>query len=270
MQITTRIDARERGLTHYFTGKPCGKGHIDKRYVSTTKCFECNKQKMAARRLKNWVWSTSRDDLQTEKLLRTEARSNDIVTYTSVVPCKRGHLGDRYSGTGGCVECSKNRQAKRHAENREEQNRKRKERRLANIHQERKTGRDYREKNKEEVQRKHTALRRRKRHTDPLFALKHSIRSLISGSINRSGYKKNAKTEQILGCTIHFFKEHLERQFLKGMNWENRHLWHIDHITPVAAAKCEDDIIALNRFTNLRPMWAKDNIAKTDAIEFLI
>ena len=46
------------------------------------------------------------------------------------------------------------------------------------------------------------------------------------------------------------------------MNWENRGLWHIDHIIPLATAKTEDEIIRLNHYTNLQPLWAIDNLKK--------
>ena len=40
-----RQDARRRGLTRYFTGKPCRRGHIAERYVSDQTCCECRKSK---------------------------------------------------------------------------------------------------------------------------------------------------------------------------------------------------------------------------------
>lgn len=39
--IASRAEARAAGQTHYFTGKPCGKGHVALRFVSTCQCFEC-------------------------------------------------------------------------------------------------------------------------------------------------------------------------------------------------------------------------------------
>jgi CheY-like chemotaxis protein len=40
-----RQEARQRGLTRYFTGKPCSRGHIAQRYVSDQTCCECRKSK---------------------------------------------------------------------------------------------------------------------------------------------------------------------------------------------------------------------------------
>ncbi len=37
----SRKQARATGLTHYFTGKPCSRGHINLRYVSAMKCIQC-------------------------------------------------------------------------------------------------------------------------------------------------------------------------------------------------------------------------------------
>lgn len=106
--------------------------------------------------------------------------------------------------------------------------------------------------------------------SDPVFALKHRIRNLISLTFRRNGYSKKSKTQELLGCDWLMFKGHIERQFLKGMTWENRSEWHIDHITPTATASNETDVVSLNHFTNLRPMWAIDNLAKGDQITHLI
>src|SRR5690625_935090 len=42
MIITSRKEAKSLGLTHYFTGKPCIRGHTSKRWVSSGKCMSCH------------------------------------------------------------------------------------------------------------------------------------------------------------------------------------------------------------------------------------
>ena len=41
--IISRQEAREKGLTHYFTGKACRNGHASERLVSGGRCVECRK-----------------------------------------------------------------------------------------------------------------------------------------------------------------------------------------------------------------------------------
>lgn len=48
MDIITRKDALAQGLTHYFTGKPCKRGHLAVRYASTKSCIECTAAHNAA------------------------------------------------------------------------------------------------------------------------------------------------------------------------------------------------------------------------------
>lgn len=45
MEIISKKQAQETGLTRYFTGKPCCKGHIAERMVSTRTCLECKRQR---------------------------------------------------------------------------------------------------------------------------------------------------------------------------------------------------------------------------------
>lgn len=40
----------------------------------------------------------------------------------------------------------------------------------------------------------------------------------------------------------------------------DRFKWHIDHIIPVDYAKSDRDLLYLNHYLNLSPMWASDNI----------
>ncbi|NCS94365.1 MAG: hypothetical protein GW761_11245, partial [Leptospira sp.] len=87
-----------------------------------------------------------------------------------------------------------------------------------------------------------------------------------SGSFKRKGYKKGSKTEQILGCSFLDFKEYIEEQFTQGMNWANYGQWHIDHIIPISVAENEAQILILNRYQNLRPLWADENLSKSDSV----
>jgi hypothetical protein len=48
------------------------------------------------------------------------------------------------------------------------------------------------------------------------------------------------------------------------MSWDNKHLWHIDHIIPLSSAKTEDELKQLCHYTNLQPLWAADNIKKSN------
>jgi hypothetical protein len=50
------------------------------------------------------------------------------------------------------------------------------------------------------------------------------------------------------------------------MNWSNRKEWHIDHIIPLSSAKTEEELLKLFHYTNLQPLWANDNIKKSNKI----
>lgn len=97
---------------------------------------------------------------------------------------------------------------------------------------------------------------------EPLFKLKLDTRRLIGSYIKKKGLKKGTRTEALLGCSFEEFKEHIEKQFKPGMTWERRNKWHIDHIIPLATAKTEEEVIRLNHYTNLQPLWAEENLRK--------
>ena len=102
--------------------------------------------------------------------------------------------------------------------------------------------------------------------TDPLYRLTCNIRSNIRSCFQRRSLKKNSRTYQIIGCDFDFLKQHLESQFTDGMTWDNMGEWHVDHILPNAIARTEEEVIAFNHYCNLQPLWAEDNLAKSDKI----
>jgi hypothetical protein len=72
-----------------------------------------------------------------------------------------------------------------------------------------------------------------------------------------------------MGCSIAYAYAYLEAQFAEGMSWENYGEWHIDHIRPCASFDLEDPVQQRECFhyTNLQPLWAKDNLSKSDKWE---
>jgi hypothetical protein len=119
----------------------------------------------------------------------------------------------------------------------------------------------YYENNKEVLNKK---VKERK-NNDPIFKLKLLFRS----KTNKILGSNREKTFDIIGCTPHFLKEHLEKKFTEGMNWDNHSLygWHIDHIIPLSSAKTEEELYKLCHYTNLQPLWAEDNLKKGDRLQ---
>lgn len=146
-----------------------------------------------------------------------------------------------------------------------------KEYRTANPIKFREWNKNYKKSNRERLTKYENELSKARRKIDPLFALKCRVRGLISTAISNGGYKKSSKTCDILGCSFEEFKCHLENQFESGMSWELRSEWHIDHYFPVSKARDEAHLLELNHYSNLRPMWAEDNLKKGSTIpdEFL-
>lgn len=115
-----------------------------------------------------------------------------------------------------------------------------------------------------ETKRRRAKRNRDRRRSDPLFRLSCIVRNAVNKAFSNMGFKKNSKTEKILGCSFTEFKEHIESKFIHGMTWENRHLWEIDHIIPISWATTEEEILQLSHFTNLNPLWREDNAIKQD------
>jgi hypothetical protein len=119
-------------------------------------------------------------------------------------------------------------------------------------------------KNKVRDYKKETAALKSKPHR----VLKSRLRKMTCHAFNRGNnpgwVKKNNKTEVLLGADFFTVKEFLERQFLKGMTWDNYgEVWNIDHIIPLDIAG--EDVELINKlcyYQNLSPIYCKDNFRK--------
>lgn len=101
---------------------------------------------------------------------------------------------------------------------------------------------------------------------DPCFKLLNIFRSRITVAIKTG--KKSTSTIELLGCPLSVAKSHIESQFKEGMSWENHGEWHIDHIKPCASydLTLAEEQKKCFHYTNLQPLWAADNLAKSDKL----
>jgi len=100
MQIITRQEAKEKGLSRYFTGEPCKRGHIAERYVSHNRpCVVC-------------VWENRYQRVDPDSP-RGIAKAAGAVRYTDGKPCKYGHIAERFTINAQCCECASARMKKK-------------------------------------------------------------------------------------------------------------------------------------------------------------
>jgi len=112
------------------------------------------------------------------------------------------------------------------------------------------------------------AYMRHKRASDPCFLVADRLRRRINCALARQSAGKCAGLVDVAGCSLAELVSHVTRQFADGMSWENRSLWHIDHIIPCSAFDLTDpeqQMVAFH-YTNLRPVWASDNLRKNAKI----
>ena len=117
-------------------------------------------------------------------------------------------------------------------------------------------------------QQKHKAERRKwdrhKRITDIHYALRSRLHNRIRMALKRNS--KYSTSTILLGCKIPYFKKYFMSKFKDSMNWESflNGKIHIDHIIPCSRfdlSKIEDQKKCFH-YTNLQPLWAKENLYK--------
>ena len=98
-----------------------------------------------------------------------------------------------------------------------------------------------------------------------LHKLKQNYRRRTREILKRKTTKKTTPTQRLLGCDWQAFRSHLESLFTPGMTWDNYGQWHVDHITPLAAATSPDSLLPLFHYLNTQPLWGPDNLRKGSA-----
>jgi hypothetical protein len=146
----------------------------------------------------------------------------------------------------------------------ESEKQRKKEYYLKNIEKLREKRKEYYVLNKEKERKLNNIWKNKKRKTDGYYRMKINLRHRLREYL--IGESKGKKTKDIVGLDKVEFKLYIQSKFKKGMSWDNYGEWHLDHIIPLCSAKSEQDIILLNNYKNLQPLWAEENIKKNRKI----
>lgn len=136
----------------------------------------------------------------------------------------------------------------------------------------------YREENKEHIselnseyhKRHRVRMRARKRENDrrrrenPHERVAMNLRRKLNKIVKES---HRQPIDEFVGCSHNRFREYFESLFKPGMRWENHgELWQVDHIRPCCSFDLTDPVQQLECFhyTNLQPLWTKDNLRKAN------
>ena len=110
--------------------------------------------------------------------------------------------------------------------------------------------------------------RSNRRKEDMFFKIKGNMSGRLSDLINKRNLSVN--TLELIGCDRETFISYIEKQFTEGMTWENYGLkgWHVDHIVPLSSfdLTIESEVKKACHYTNLQPLWWKDNLEKGNKV----
>ena len=124
-----------------------------------------------------------------------------------------------------------------------------------------------------EAKEREYVCRTRKLREDINFRITQNLRSRVRDALKNN--RKCAKTVELLGCSIEFFRGWLASKFNDGMTWDNyghsdERAWQIDHIIPCASFDMskEEDQRECFHYSNTQPLWSDVNQSKGAKLDF--
>lgn len=112
--------------------------------------------------------------------------------------------------------------------------------------------------------------RKERKRRDPAWRALRNNRKRLRQLVKKAKDGGCIRKSSLLGCSTKQFKIYMESKFTKKMTWENYGTyWHLDHILPCAIFDHgdEDQVKQCHHWTNLQPLEASLNLAKSDKVE---
>ena len=268
--------------------KLCRREQRNKSYSNHAmrKCRGCLKEKYLIHfeKIKNKSYSWTCIDCKNECYHKYNTKQiKACTTCHSIFPADSFGPGNgEYNTRGQCKKC----QWRPSKEYRNEYNKifRRKNKKQYNNYQ--KTWRNRNKEKLKEIQQKYRSkpeykqankrYRNRRYKNNTEYKITVCIRSRLLSAIKQNTKAGSAIKE--LGCSIKELKLYLESKFYdnpetgESMSWKNhtQEGWHIDHIKPLASFDLTnyEELKKACHYTNLQPLWAKENRSKGDKIDY--
>ena len=130
----------------------------------------------------------------------------------------------------------------------------------------------YVSQNKEKIKTYANIYNKTRYKNDPYFRISKRLRSRLSHAVREYSFvKSNISSISDLGCSVAKLKIHLQLKFHRNpangqyMTWNNYGEWEIDHIKPLSKSK-DFNLALLCHYTNLQPLWARQNRIKSNKL----
>lgn len=159
-----------------------------------------------------------------------------------------------------CKKCERDLQREYRSKNPDKIRQQKKEYNKNNKEKRNKYNIEYYRNNKDKTRKWFSEYNKLQRETNPQYKIAASLRCRTRQGLKNQGAHKINSTKNLLGCTWEEARIHIENQFTEGMTWDNYGFygWHIDHIRPCDPEQQKECF----HYTNLQPLWAKDNLSK--------
>lgn len=228
MNLIARKEAVEKGLKFYFTGEPCKRGHVAKRYTAKSYCLECSRLSAVESQNKN-----------PEKKRKNQSRYHEK---------NKEKIKQKYHDN-----------KKEYSERSKKYYKENKCKIISKV-------KDYADKNRDKINERSRRYYKENKNTEKFkvkAAASNSIRNVMD-AIRKDNKDKVKGEKSKVNFDVSEFKTRIESLFVDGMSWGNYGEWHIDHIKPVIAFINEGvfDVNTINSIENLQPLRAKDNLSK--------
>ena len=129
---------------------------------------------------------------------------------------------------------------------------------------------EYREKNKDKIREVKRNYERTRKANDPIYKLINNFRTAIYQVLKENNVQKNGHYFDILKYSPDDLIEHLEKQFMDNMTWDNYGKWHVDHIQPISSFNIktigDNEFMRCWSLGNLQPLWGEENIKKSNKL----
>lgn len=245
MKITTRKEALEKNLASYFTGKPCKRGHIAKRYIASSNCSVCACEHGS----KKIADMTDEQKAERRAIGRKSAAKNKHKMADYYAKYRAENKESESARQKAWYERNKSRLAPIRKANREK-----------NREAQRRWYKKYYDQNKESILSKRLERDRNNPNRKHITLIRTTLHAVRAAKVKT----RQSWAENICGFTRDELISHITPLLRPGMEWSNYGEWIIDHIKPVSAFLSDGitDPSVVSSLDNLQPLWLRENIQK--------